>query len=127
LLNRHKVSWLSLILESQIDKQDRQAIPRAYAPLRVLVAALDDDGKQRCDPPSPTEGPAELVWLARHAVDGPAGLVAAVHTGGPSVPRSADNQFIRFTRHSPDIQIGFAAAQLLQGRNRPTQHMKTQL
>jgi hypothetical protein len=38
-----------------------------------------------------------------------------------------DNQFIRLTRHSPDIQSGFAAAQLLQGRNNPTQHMKTQL
>jgi hypothetical protein len=58
---------------------------------------------------------------------GLAGLLAAVHTGGPCFPRSADNQFIRFTRHSPDIQSGLATAQLLQGRNRPTQHMKTQL
>jgi hypothetical protein len=71
--------------------------------------------------------PAELVWLARHAVYGLAGLLAALHTGGLSFPRSVDNQFIRFTRHSPDIQSGFAAAQLLQGRNNPTQHMKTQL
>jgi hypothetical protein len=60
-------------------------------------------------------------------VYGLAGLLAALHTGGLSFPRSVDNQFIRLTRHSPDIQSGFAAAQLLQGRNNPTQHMKTQL
>ena len=42
----------------------------------------------------------------------------------PGLPRSVDNQFIRLTRHSPDIQSGFAAAQLLQGRNNPIHHMK---
>ena len=56
-----------------------------------------------------------------------AGLLAALHTGGLSFPLWVDNQFIRFTRHSPDIQSGFAAARLLQGRNNPIQHMKTQL
>ena len=56
-----------------------------------------------------------------------AGLLAALHTGGLSFPLWVDNQFIRFTRHSPDIQSGFAAAQLLQRRNNPIQHMKTQL
>ena len=73
------------------------------------------------------ERPAELLWLARHAVDGLPGSSLHLHTGGHSFPRSVDNQFIRLTRHSPDIQSGFAAAQLLQGRNKPTQHMKTQL
>jgi hypothetical protein len=56
-----------------------------------------------------------------------AGLLAALHTGGLSFPLWVDNHLIRFTRHSPDIQSGFAAAQLLQGRNNPIQHMKTQL
>jgi hypothetical protein len=62
-------------------------------------------------PPSPTgKVPPNLVWLARHAVYG----LATLHTRRSSFPRSVDNQFIRFTRQSPDIQGGFAAAQLLQ-------------
>ena len=73
------------------------------------------------------ERPAELLWLARHAVDGLPGSSLHLHTGGHSFPRSVDNQFIRLTRHWPDIQSRLAAAQLLQGPNKPAQHMKTHL
>jgi hypothetical protein len=95
------------------DRQPRSAGRRPmrafsrYSSRHSVITAEQRGGSTIAD----TEGPAELVWLARHVVYG----LAALHTGGLSFPRSVDNQFICFTRHSPDIQSGFAAAQLLQG------------
>jgi hypothetical protein len=73
-----------------------------------------------CPSPGTQVGPSHRSSADAGAQEKQPNILAALHTGGRSFPRSADNQFIRFTRQSPDIQSGFAAAQLLQGRNKPT-------